>query len=555
MKPGRSDRSLWKSFRRLLPPKMRHGVDQGIERLTEELGGPARRRAVLLLGSALGLSGADSAAVGAVAPRLEPVLRIGPTGLGLLVSITSLVGALATVPVGSLTDRLKRVRLLWVSIVIWGVAEAASGLAFSYTSLLVIRIALGAVTATAGPTVASLTGDLFPAKERARMYGFIVTGEFVGAGAGLLFAGLLTSWFGWRVAFGALAVPSAVLAFALRRYLPEPARGGRSPIAKGDERILSAAEASRRSARRARHLPRHEQRTRSGPASGLDGAGPVPVATTTVGPLPPAEPGGRRRGGSYKGAVLDRSARDLTLPRAIAYVLRVRTNVMLIVGSSLGYFFLAGLRTFALVFVRGRFGLSQGEATLLILVGGASAVAGIVAAGSATDRSGARKRPNARVVVGAVGYFAAAVLLIPVFLTEDIWIAIPFLMLGAAALAAPNPVLDAAGLDVVPPHVWGRGEGVRTSLRNTLEAFAPLMFGALAGAFGAGKAGFGSAASGSSTDVAAATAAQAHGLDMAFLLMLVPLAAAGAVTLLSRRYYPTDVAAAAESERHLQGSQ
>ncbi len=554
MRPGRSDSSLWKSFRRLLPPKMRHGVDQGIERLTEELGGPARRRAVLLLGSALGLSGADSAAVGAVAPRLEPILRIGPTGLGLLVSITSLVGALATVPVGSLTDRMDRVRLLWVSIVVWGVAEAASGLAFSYMSLLVIRIALGAVTATAGPTVASLTGDLFPAKERARMYGFIVTGEFVGAGAGLLFAGLFTSWFGWRVAFGCLAVPSAVLAFALRRYLPEPARGGRGPIAEGDERILSADEASRRSEQRAGNLRRHRRRTGGGPARGPEAGGSAPPPTTTVEPLPPAEPGGQR-GGSYKGTVLDRSARDLTLPRAIAYVLRVRTNVMLIIGSSLGYFFLAGLRTFALVFVRGQFGLIQGEATLLILLAGASAVAGIVAAGSGTDRSGARKRPNARVVVGAVGYFAAALLLLPALLAKDIWIAIPFLMLGAAALAAPNPVLDAARLDVVPPHVWGRGEGVRTSLRNSLEAFAPLMFGALAGAFGAGKAGFGSAASGSSTDVAAATAAQAHGLDMAFLLMLVPLAAAGAAILLSRRYYPTDVAAAAESERRLQGTQ
>lgn len=529
----------------MLPDKVWEDVDQRIERVTEQLGGPARRRAVLLLGSTLALSGADSAAVGALAPQLEPALRIGTTGLGLLVSITSLVGALATVPAGSLTDRVSRVRLLWVSITIWGVAEAASGLAFSYTSLLVIRIALGAVTATAGPTVASLTGDLFPAKERARMYGFIVTGEFVGAGVGLLVAGFLAGWFGWRVAFVALALPSLLLAVALRNYLPEPARGGQSRILEGDDRILSADDVAHMAARRHGSEPESSRTCsppdRVSPANGAD--------TTSSRRRPERVPDGRR---AYSGVLLDAEAPKLTLARAVAYVLRVRTNLMLIIGSSLGYFFLAGLRTFALVFLRGRFSLSQAEATLMVLVIGVAAVAGIVLAGTRTDRRSGSRHPGTRVAVGAAGYFAAAVVLLPALLTTNVWIAIPFLVLGAAALGAPNPVLDAARLDVVPAHIWGRGEGVRTAMRNSLEAFAPLLFGALAAAFGGSRPGFGAAASGSSTTASAISSAQSHGLDVAFLLMLVPLAAAGVVVWLSRRYYPADVAAATESERRIQ---
>ncbi|MGI8681657.1 MAG: hypothetical protein ACR2JO_05925 [Mycobacteriales bacterium] len=43
--------------------------------------------------------------------------------------------------------------------------------------LLITPFALGALVATAGSVVASLTGDLFPAVERGRIYGFIASGN------------------------------------------------------------------------------------------------------------------------------------------------------------------------------------------------------------------------------------------------------------------------------------------------------------------------------------------------------------------------------------------
>ena len=59
---------------------------------------------------------------------------------------------------------------------------AASGLTTDYGALLVTRLALGTVIAAAGPAVASLTGDLFPASERSRIYGMVLTGELLGRG-------------------------------------------------------------------------------------------------------------------------------------------------------------------------------------------------------------------------------------------------------------------------------------------------------------------------------------------------------------------------------------
>jgi hypothetical protein len=48
-------------------------------------------------------------------------------------------------------------------------------------------------------------------------------------------------------------------------------------------------------------------------------------------------------------------------------------------------------------------------------------------------------------------------------------------------LAAANPPLDAARLDVMPPRLWGRAEGTRSVVRTGLEALAPWFYAPEAG--------------------------------------------------------------------------
>jgi len=80
------------------------------------------------------------------------------------------------------------------------------------------------------------------------------------------------------------------------------------------------------------------------------------------------------------------------------------------------------------------------------------------------------------------------------------------------------------GLLVTASSLWGRAEGVRTAIRSTLEAFAPLIFGLVAEGLGAGAPTVGP--SGSALASTTAGAGQVGGLELAFILMLVPLAAA-----------------------------
>src|ERR1700693_6237067 len=113
--------------------------------------GAERPRIVVLLASVLALSSADASTVGASASQLRNSLHITNTDIGLLVSVTAIVAAAASLPFGVLADRVRRTRLLGAAIVLWGVAMICSATVPSFGQLLVARLFLGAVTAAAGP--------------------------------------------------------------------------------------------------------------------------------------------------------------------------------------------------------------------------------------------------------------------------------------------------------------------------------------------------------------------------------------------------------------------
>src|ERR671936_1757974 len=202
-------------------------------------GGPARARVITLFGAVLALNGADTATVGAVAPQLEHSLHIGNAKIGLLSAVALLVGALFTIPIGLYVDRFKRMPMLSLSIVLWSVASLLSAFAGSYDSLLLTRLLLGAVTATAGPAIASLIGDYFPARERGRVWAYVLGGEVAGTAFGFIISGSISAALSWRFAFFAIAIPGFLLARTLLRTVPEPRRGGGSRLQPGALHLFS----------------------------------------------------------------------------------------------------------------------------------------------------------------------------------------------------------------------------------------------------------------------------------------------------------------------------
>jgi MFS family permease len=490
--------------------------------VVELVGGPARARVIALFACVLALSSAQIATVGAVAPQLERALHIGNTKIGLLNSVALLVGAAAVIPVGLLVDRARRIPLLAASIVLWSAATLLGALAHSYSSLLLTRVGLGAVAATAGPAIASLTGDYFPSRERGRIYGYILSGEIAGTAAGFLVSGTVASLFSWRVSFALLALPGFFLARALWRTVPEPQRGGQSRLQPGTQDLVSATGAH------------------AGASSDSDGDGDA--ADEPAGDRDLAREAASRRGFQPDPAlVLDSDPNAMSVAAAVRYILRIPTNLLLITGSSLGYFFFAGLQTFAVVFVRGHYHASQATATLVLGVLVLGALAGTLVSGHITDALVRSGRLQARVWVPALCYLGAAALLIPGLLSGHLTPAIWFDAGGAALISAANPPLDAARLDIMPSGLWGRAESTRTFLRSLAQAIAPLAFGGVADLV----VGIEPAQAPVGTHVhGLVSAATGTGLQVSFLIMLGTLAAAGVFLLRARSTYPTDVATA-----------
>jgi MFS family permease len=490
-------------------------------RAVTAVGGPARARVIFLFGGVLALASADTSTIGAVAPQLESQLHIGNTEVGLLSSVTLLIGAVAVIPVGLLVDKINRVHTLAFSIVLWSVAMLASGAAGSYETLLITRLALGAVSATAGPAIASLTGDYFYARERGRVYGYILGGEVAGTAVGFIVSGLVASVLSWRFAFWVIAIPGFFLARELFRTVPEPRRGGRSRLEHGTVDLFAAARGEDRA-----------EMTEEGPD--------VPVREDNL-----AQEAAQRRGVEPDPRlVLTEDPAKMSLKEAVRYVMSIPSNVTMIIASALGYFFFSGLQTYAVLFVRGHYHASQGTATLVLALLVAGALVGVLVSGRLTDALLRRGVLNARVWVPAVSYTAAAVLLIPGIVSSSLTPAIWFDVAGAALISAANPPLDAARLDIMPAGLWGRAESVRTLLRTLAQAIAPLVFSGVADLV----VGIVPSQQPIGTKVhGAVSTSTANGLEYSFLLMLITLGGAGVILLRARRTYPSDVATAAAS--------
>lgn len=490
------------------------------EPLARAVGGTARLKVIALLACVLALDAADKATVGAVAAQLEHTLHISNVEVGWLVTASTAIGAIVTLPFGALADRMHRNRLLVVAVVVWSVMMVVGGAATSYWMLLLSRLALGAVVAAAAPTVMSLIGDFFRPGERGLILGYTLAGELVGVAFGFLISGNVAAVLSWRASFWVLAGVGFVLAGVIWKWLPEPARGGHGVVPVGTADIPESGDTT--------HQREHDEPEDYGyDASAADIE--HEVDDHDIRP--------------HDAQVLHDGASNMSLWQAVRYVLSNRTYRTLILVSALGYFYFTGVRTFAIVFMHQRFNLDQAVASSLSVGIGLGAIVGVLLAGRIGDALIGRGRLHGRVLTGAFAYLLAAAAFIPGLLSESLWATGGLFFVAAAGIGGANPAVDAARLDVMYSGLWGRAEGVRATARYSLEAIAPPLFGYVSSWFDQGS-------SHALAEAGSHGAASGGGLGQAFLIMVITLIAAGLILLLRASHtYLRDVATAIASER------
>jgi sugar phosphate permease len=105
------------------------------------------------------------------------------------------------IPGGHLAERWSAKKFVGIMVLIWGVFAIVSGLVQNYAELLIVRFLLGVAEGGIWPAILVLISHWFPARERARAYGFWMMNIAIASIITAPLSGWILSWGDWRDLF------------------------------------------------------------------------------------------------------------------------------------------------------------------------------------------------------------------------------------------------------------------------------------------------------------------------------------------------------------------
>jgi MFS family permease len=200
-----------------------------------------------LLTLAYALAILDRVSIALLIEPLKAALSINDTQFGLLQGMAfSIVYSVLGLPLGMLSDRRRRVTLLFGGLMLWSAATIGCSFASNFHELFVARMLVGVGEAALVPVATSLIADYFEPDIRPKAYGIFVTGSSLGTATAMALGGLFLDWavrliagmpglFGtmqpWQVVFVLCGTPGLLLAVILVLTAREPARQGGTAVA------------------------------------------------------------------------------------------------------------------------------------------------------------------------------------------------------------------------------------------------------------------------------------------------------------------------------------
>jgi MFS family permease len=170
----------------------------------------------------------DRQLLGALGEPVRHEFQLSDTALGFLGTIFTIIYAFVGLPLGALSDRWSRNKLIAVGTAFWSLLTAATGVAQNYAQLFIARLGVGVGEATCAPAGQSLIADFFPPHQRSKAMGVFMLGLPAGVFLAYVSAGAIATKWGWRAAFLFACIPGIILAVMALR-IPEPVRGGLDP--------------------------------------------------------------------------------------------------------------------------------------------------------------------------------------------------------------------------------------------------------------------------------------------------------------------------------------
>ncbi|MEP6549094.1 MAG: MFS transporter [Gammaproteobacteria bacterium] len=189
-----------------------------------------KRFVVLLLMTAYTFNAMDRTIISIIGQSMKLDLKLTDTELGLLGGTAfALLYAFGGIPIARLAERISRVNIIAVALIVWSGLSALCGAAVSFSQLLMIRVGVGFAEAGCSPPAHSLISDYFEPSRRASALSIYTCGISLGYLLAAVAGGYVAQHWGWRAACAMVGLPGIAIAILIKVFVREPPRGN-SPL-------------------------------------------------------------------------------------------------------------------------------------------------------------------------------------------------------------------------------------------------------------------------------------------------------------------------------------
>ena len=153
----------------------------------------------------------DREIVSSLIPFLKADLGISDTQAGSLASAVYWSIVVFTFPVSILIDRWSRKRSVGIMVMLWSMATGAAIFIKTFPQLFLTRLGVGVGEAGYAPGGTAMLSAMYPQEKRSRMMGLWNASIPLGSAIGVGLGGVIATHWGWKHAFGRVAIPGFVI--------------------------------------------------------------------------------------------------------------------------------------------------------------------------------------------------------------------------------------------------------------------------------------------------------------------------------------------------------
>jgi MFS family permease len=167
----------------------------------------------------------DRFILSALLPFIKQDWGLSDQALGTLTGVLAIPMAILVLPLSVAIDRWSRRKMIAMMVFLWSLATLACAFARNFPQLLLARAMTGLGEAGYAPASIAFIAAAFPRQSRARATGIWDAFAPLGSAVGFFVGGYIGLHYGWRHAFGIMAIPGMFLALAflfIRDYRTVP---------------------------------------------------------------------------------------------------------------------------------------------------------------------------------------------------------------------------------------------------------------------------------------------------------------------------------------------